>query len=310
MTVLPQLRRVLGAACFVLLACGAAGAQDALGADLRAASRGLVNDARAAAGLPPLDRGATLEAAAQGHAEDMLARDFYAHVSPGGAGPRDRFLDAGGGEWEVVAENIARCTGCTALDADRIARFHEGWMTSPEHRANILHEGLSRYGFGAASGEGVIYAVQMFAGPGAARGDDTRPVAPDAVTGIAVTALNEARQAAGVPAVAAHEDLVREARGLVPQDLSTFTLDDIGPLGAALPEGTTGWSRLSAVAGACGGCGSALTAGDVQSFVSGWLEDGARRRDLLDPALGHVGMTLRADGQGRKVALLLLGAAR
>jgi len=302
------LRPALHVACLALAVSGAA-AQEAPDADLRAASLGHVNDARAEARLSELERGPILEQAAQGHAEDMLARDFYAHVSPEGEGPRNRFLAAGGGEWELVAENIARCSGCAELDEARIEGFHEGWMNSPEHRANILRGGLSRYGFGAAAGDGVIYAVQMFAGPGEARGGDSAAISADEVTGIAVATLNEARQAEGIPAVAAHEDLVQAARRLVPEEISGFGLGDIGALGDALPGSGTGWSRLNAVAGACGGCGGTLTAGDVRSFVSGWL-DGARRQDLLGPGLRAAGMTLRTDGQGRKIALLLLGAAR
>ena len=114
-----------------------------------------VNASREAEGLATLEPGGTLDDAAQGHAEDMLERDYYSHVTPEGDGPRQRFLDAGGGQWEVVAENIARCRNCGDLDRQRVAEFHQGWMNSPEHRDNILRTGLTRFGFGAATEAGV-----------------------------------------------------------------------------------------------------------------------------------------------------------
>ena len=56
--------------------------------------------------------GPTLDKAAQAHAEDMLQRHYYAHETPEGKDPRDRFLAAGGSPSSLVEENIARCAGC------------------------------------------------------------------------------------------------------------------------------------------------------------------------------------------------------
>lgn len=120
-------------------------------------------------GLPALELQDALNTAAQSHGEDMVENDYYAHVSPGGAGPQDRFLDAGGSRANIVRENIARCSGCALPpDEDRVEAFETGWMNSPPHRENILSRGLEGFGFGIAGEDGRIFAVQTFAGPSSA----------------------------------------------------------------------------------------------------------------------------------------------
>jgi uncharacterized protein YkwD len=276
----------------------------------RALALNLVNRSREAQGLDALETGATLDRIAQAHAEDMATREYYAHVSPEGENVLDRFLDAGGSEWELVAENIARCRGCPeTVDEARIRALHEGWMNSPGHRANILADGLTRFGFGVSAREGDLYAVQTFAGPGATKGTDTTPLGSDAVLDAALERINAARQAAGHEALVPAPDLDRAAAELVPQDLSGFSLDTMGSLEAALPSGS-GWRRVTALASTCGGCGSEIVAGDIEGFIGGWLAEGGAYRDtLLDPAWVGMGLALRADGAGRKLAVALLGAA-
>ncbi len=55
----------------------------------------LHNEARAEHNVDELCVQENLMAAAQGHAEDMVQRDFYAHESPEGLTPGDRLLRAG-----------------------------------------------------------------------------------------------------------------------------------------------------------------------------------------------------------------------
>lgn len=265
----------------------------------------LVNGAREEADLGPLESGEDLVEAAAAHAEDMLARDFYAHESPEGDTVQDRYREAGGSEWELVAENIARCTGCPAPDAARIASLQEGWMNSPGHRANILREGLARFGFAIVGGGGRdLYAVQTFAGPGLPRGDDTQSLAAADAAAVALERLNAARGEADLTPLQPSPVLSEAAGRLVPEDLSGFSLSGMEGLGEALPPEDRGsWLTIASLAGSCGGCGAALTRGDAQAFVAGWLEPGRSRQRLLDPALTHFGFVLRSDGAGRKVAL-------
>lgn len=292
---------------FTLL-CSAAVAQQSGEVNQRALE--LVNQSRQKQGLAPLTAGANLDEAARAHAEDMLERDYYAHQSPEGDTVRDRYLSAGGSEWELVAENIARCQGCEVpADISRVEAFHEGWMNSPGHRRNILAEGLARFGFGIASGGQTVYAVQTFAGPGISRGGEGGgPVDNEAAAQLALELINDARREAGLTPLEIDRDLQDAAASLVPEDLQGFALDRMGTLQNALaPDAWQDWRRLASVAGSCGGCGIEPVAGDVRPFVSDWLkEGGAYRQQILDPDLTHAGMILRADGQGRKIVLLLL----
>ena len=80
-----------------------------------------VNAIRRGVGLKPLELDPRLTTAAQAHADDMLARSYYNHVSPEGSTPRQRVHAAG--FVADVAENmppgrprrpIALGAGCTA----------------------------------------------------------------------------------------------------------------------------------------------------------------------------------------------------
>lgn len=84
-----------------------------------------------------------LSAAAQAKAEDMVARNYWAHVNPEGKQPWD-FIKAAGYDYAAVGENLAY--GFTTSDA-----AINGWMNSPGHRENLLRPNYSEVGFGIAS---------------------------------------------------------------------------------------------------------------------------------------------------------------
>ena len=170
--------------------------------DFASLALSLVNDAREDEGQSTLQPGPQLAEAAKLHAADMLERHYYGHVSPEGANARDRFLEAGGSRWQVVAENIARCEGCeTPIGPEQVRSFQSGWMQSPGHRENILAHGVERFGFGVAAADGAVYAVQMFAGPGtppgAAEGGASEPVPPEKAADAALETVNNERAADG-----------------------------------------------------------------------------------------------------------------
>ena len=116
------------------------------------------NRERSAHRLPPLRANPLLEQAAQGHADDMLARGFYGHASPEGAMALERVRRAGYPA-RIVGENIAK--GQTT-----VAGVMEDWMRSREHRKNLLDPLFRDTGFGVAlgktsGGEQVLW-VQVF----------------------------------------------------------------------------------------------------------------------------------------------------
>ncbi|MHA6297477.1 CAP domain-containing protein [Devosia sp. CAU 1758] len=300
------------------LAASGAGAQESGDlAGLRQRALELVNASRAEADLPALGPGDRLNAAAQGHARDMLERDYYAHSSPEGDTVQDRFLAEEGSRWELVAENIARCAACTDTpDMAAMERLHQGWMDSPEHRANIMAKGLARFGFGIITdAEQGLYAVQTFAGPGTSRGLEAgapaRPIERRAMTAALLEPVNAARIEAGLDPIEPNAALESAAESLVPVNLEEFVLDGIGNVFDALgADAQAQWSSLFTLAGACGGCGIAPTDTDMASFASQWLDQPQYRQSLLDPEVGAAGVIVRADGEGRKVALLVLGTQR
>jgi uncharacterized protein YkwD len=114
---------------------------------------GLVNNARARAGVPRLTTDERLRQSARGHCADMAARHYFAHESPEGGTPFDRMLSAG--YPHGAAENIAR--------GQRMP--HEVmhvWMNSWGHRRNILHPDFVTIGVGVHLGEGGPWWTQHF----------------------------------------------------------------------------------------------------------------------------------------------------
>ena len=262
----------------------------------------LVNAARAEAEVPPLKLAPVLTDAAQGHADDMLARDFYAHVAPGGETPSDRYRAAGGSRWSLSGENIARCTGCAPPpDVARVEAFHKGLMQSPGHRENILDTGFDRFGFGIAAGPDETYAVQTFAGPGE----------PDAgsrldAAGARAAALEEAnrgRQDEGLEPLEPSAALDAVAERVLEARLSGRDLpEDVFGL---LPEGASGWIGLSVRSASRGGSGDALSRGDVATFVERLMEGGAAVDGERE---SHLGFAAAAQDDGRNVAVAVFGA--
>ncbi|MFE4210114.1 sigma-70 family RNA polymerase sigma factor [Streptomyces goshikiensis] len=114
----------------------------------------LVNKERAAAGCGPLTENSQLRSAAQGHSDDMAARNFFDHTNPDGADPGKR-VTAAGYRWSTYGENIAR----GQQNADSVM---DSWMKSPGHRANILNCAFKEIGVGIHQGAGGPWWTQNF----------------------------------------------------------------------------------------------------------------------------------------------------
>ncbi|MFF8835605.1 CAP domain-containing protein [Streptomyces sp. NPDC015130] len=113
----------------------------------------LVNAERAKAGCGALSANATLTKAAQGHSDDMAARDYFDHTNPDGDGPGER-VTAAGYPWSTYGENIA-------MGQSTPEQVMEGWMNSPGHRANILNCDFKEIGVGIHT-DGGPYWTQVF----------------------------------------------------------------------------------------------------------------------------------------------------
>jgi uncharacterized protein YkwD len=280
---------------------------------LRLLSLEQVNKARAESKLPPLQIDKKSNEAARIHALDMLKRGFFDHNSPEGKTVQDRFLKAGGSRWKLVAENLATCTGCE-MNAATVEDFHRGWMKSKGHRENILRKGVTQFGFSIVAQAGrPIYAVQVFNGPGLPNGlaanEQAKRLSDAEIVAKALELLNKERKQNGRPAFAESPALTKAARGLLtPKSLDDFSLAQINKFRDRLPAAERAeWQSISVMAAACGGCGGEATDIDVRGFVRQWMADPKNKAAFLNPASTHLGFALAASGEGKKVALSVLG---
>jgi uncharacterized protein YkwD len=109
----------------------------------------LLNQERARRGVAPLRYNARLEAAAQAHSDDMVARRFFEHHTPEGLEPYARMAAAGYPATNAfTGENIAWGEGAESAPAEIV----DTWMHSPPHRRAILHPQYSEVGVGVAFG--------------------------------------------------------------------------------------------------------------------------------------------------------------
>lgn len=122
----------------------------------------LANRDRTLNGLSTLVEDPLLSQAAQGHAEDMLKRDFFDHVSPEGKTPTERYTAVGG--TTGAGENIAYFWFNLGINRTYglAEEFQKGWMYSDGHRENLLRPEYTHFGYGIYVDSGKAYAVQMF----------------------------------------------------------------------------------------------------------------------------------------------------
>jgi len=112
------------------------------------------NQARAAIGVGSLKWDPALAAGALEHCLRMAKEGPIAHRY---GGEPDLTARAGqaGAHFSLIEENIA--VGAYP------ASIHQGWMNSPDHRANLLNPGVDRAGIAVVSRGGAIFAVADYA---------------------------------------------------------------------------------------------------------------------------------------------------
>ena len=103
-----------------------------------------------------------LDVSAQTKANDILARQYFEHISPDGKNVSD-LVTVAGYSYVRVGENLA--LGNFKDNVDVLT----AWMNSPGHRANILDKSYQDIGVGVAygtyQGEQVVVVVQHFGRP-------------------------------------------------------------------------------------------------------------------------------------------------
>lgn len=111
------------------------------------------NHERAQRNLPALKWDDGLARAARKHAELMSELDLLEHRLAGESDLPTRAREAGA-SFSHITENIGM-----AVSADK---FHDGWMHSPGHRANILDADSDSVGIAVVDGGEELYAVEDF----------------------------------------------------------------------------------------------------------------------------------------------------
>lgn len=103
------------------------------------------NKQRVEQNLKPLKINKQLSEAASLKANDMFAKQYWAHTAPDGTEPWQWFKKASY-NYNYAGENLAK----NFVSSNAVTT---AWMSSPEHRANILNSNYSEVGFAVASGE-------------------------------------------------------------------------------------------------------------------------------------------------------------
>jgi Ca2+-binding RTX toxin-like protein len=102
----------------------------------------LTNEFRAQNGLAPLTANLELNAAAQGHSEDMANQDYFSHTGSDGSSVQERAQRVGY-EAGLILDNIAVGNGTPKGTVDQ-------WIDSPGHLAQLVNPNFTELGVGYA----------------------------------------------------------------------------------------------------------------------------------------------------------------
>jgi hypothetical protein len=121
----------------------------------------LANTDRNAQGLATLKVNPLLNEVALAKANDMAAKQYFAHNSPDGLTPWHWFKEKGYA-FTYAGENLA-------IDFNESSDVERAWMNSPTHRANIVGTQFTEIGIavvpGTYQGRPTNYVVQVFGTP-------------------------------------------------------------------------------------------------------------------------------------------------
>lgn len=122
------------------------------------------NEIRRRSGCPPLAQEATLTSIARAYSDDMLRRRYFSHTNPEGLTIKERLMPYFPGRLRGMGENIWESANLWPANSDALARFiMHSWMTSADHRENILTAAYTHVGVGVSAMGREIRATQVFA---------------------------------------------------------------------------------------------------------------------------------------------------
>jgi uncharacterized protein YkwD len=115
----------------------------------------LLNSVRSVYGSGNVSYDARLGVAAQAHADDMLANNFFAHQGSDGSGAGQRIRRAGY-NWRAWGENIAK-----GQQSEEAAL--RGWVNSPGHQSNNVNPNFEDFALARAGAGRDLYWVLVLA---------------------------------------------------------------------------------------------------------------------------------------------------
>lgn len=124
----------------------------------------LANAYRAAEGKKPVAGAADFRSAARAHAADMMINGFMGHRSSTGQDfdSRMRVFVDDITRFPALAENAARDTQKTPVDARKAQALFTQWMKSRGHRKTLLNRSYQFVSTGVIQRGNSIWAVQIF----------------------------------------------------------------------------------------------------------------------------------------------------
>src|SRR3989344_5282781 len=106
----------------------------------------MINTERSSRNLSVLVTNNSLLVAANLKSQDMIDRDYFAHVDPDGNYIWPKIIAAGYGQYKILGENLA-------VDFSTSEGMIKAWLDSPTHRANLLHNDFLEQGLVALYGD-------------------------------------------------------------------------------------------------------------------------------------------------------------
>jgi len=114
----------------------------------------MANQARAQAGLPPLQLDEGLTQAARAHAAALAAQQKLSHQLPGEPSLAQRLAASSSMHLDRAGENVSF--------APSVNQAQQGLMRSPPHRENLLNAAYNVAGFGVVRNGYTLYVAQDF----------------------------------------------------------------------------------------------------------------------------------------------------
>jgi uncharacterized protein YkwD len=144
----------------------------------------LANQARAQAGVAPLQMDDGLTQAARAHAAAMAAQQQLSHQFAGEPSLAQRLADNCNLHLDQAGENVSL--------AGNVEQSHQGLMHSPPHRENLLNPGFNVAGFGVVRAGFSLYVAQDF-------GHSLPAYSPRQAGGLVSGAIARMRREANLP---------------------------------------------------------------------------------------------------------------